>query len=83
MKTWFSTLVVACSLIPAAALAADAPKNWTVSPGQSIQDAIDKAAPGDTVLLAGRGHETTIPLDGQKLPFHDPTVARELLAGGC
>ena len=28
-----------------------APKTWTVSPGQSIQEAIDKAVPGDTVQV--------------------------------
>lgn len=49
---------------------------------EAFAAAFAAAAPGDTVLLAGRGHETTIPLDGQKLPFHDPTVARELLTGG-
>lgn len=38
------------------------------------------ARPGDVVLLAGRGHETTIPLNGASLPFHDATVARDLLA---
>jgi hypothetical protein len=31
--------------------AQDAPRTWTVSPGQSIQDAIDKASPGDTVQV--------------------------------
>lgn len=33
------------------ALAQDAAKTYTVSPGQSIQEAIDKAAPGDTVQV--------------------------------
>jgi UDP-N-acetylmuramyl-tripeptide synthetase len=39
------------------------------------------AAPGDAVLLAGRGHEQTIPLKGEAIPFHDATVAQELLGG--
>jgi hypothetical protein len=49
MKTWLSGLLIACACV--SAHAADAPKNWTVSPGQSIQDAIDQAAPGDTVQV--------------------------------
>jgi nitrous oxidase accessory protein NosD len=33
------------------ALAAESGKTWTVSPGQSIQEAVDQAAPGDTVQV--------------------------------
>ncbi|MSQ10103.1 MAG: UDP-N-acetylmuramoyl-L-alanyl-D-glutamate--2,6-diaminopimelate ligase [Dehalococcoidia bacterium] len=46
---------------------------------EAFRAAFALAGVGDTVLLAGRGHETYIPLNGQRLPFHDPTVARELL----
>lgn len=49
MKTWLSGLLIACVCV--SVHAADAPKNWTVSPGQSIQDAIEQAAPGDTVQV--------------------------------
>jgi len=35
----------------AAAVAQEAPRTWSVSPGQSIQEAIDKAAEGDTVQV--------------------------------
>lgn len=45
-------LVVGLAAVTAmAAQAQDAPKTWTVNPGQSIQEAIDKAAPGDTVQV--------------------------------
>lgn len=47
----------------------------------AFQTAFDLALPGDAVLLAGRGHETTIPLGKERIPFHDATVARELLVG--
>ena len=43
--------------------------------------AFAQAKPGDAVLLAGRGHETHIPLNGERLPFHDATVALEVLGG--
>lgn len=77
---------------PAAILAQmrDAALDLGFAEGRDLHCALDRraafaaafalAAPGDTVLLAGRGHETHIPLDGTRLPFHDPTVARELLA---
>lgn len=47
---------------------------------EAFARAFELAHPGDAVLLAGRGHETTIPLGQEKLPFHDPTVARNLLS---
>ncbi len=46
--------ILVVALITVAGVAAhaqDAPKTWTVSPGQSIQEAVDKAAPGDTVQV--------------------------------
>ena len=48
------------------AQAQNAPKTWTVSPGQSIQEAIDKAASGDTVqVLPGEYVQSvTITKDG-------------------
>jgi UDP-N-acetylmuramoyl-L-alanyl-D-glutamate--2,6-diaminopimelate ligase len=38
------------------------------------------AGPGDTVLLAGKGHEQSIIQDGVKHPWDESTVAREELA---
>ena len=39
------------------------------------------ARPGDTVLLAGKGHEQCIFVGDEKLPWDDRGVARELLSG--
>ncbi len=41
--------------------------------------AIELARPGDIVLLAGKGHETTQEIQGRKLPFSDAAVARRVL----
>lgn len=47
---------------------------------EAFREAFRHARKGDAVLLAGRGHERSIPLAGGSLPFHDPTVALELLS---
>ncbi len=39
------------------------------------------ARTGDTVLVAGKGHETGQEVAGRVLPFDDRVVVRELLAG--
>lgn len=41
----------------------------------AIRHAINLAAPGDIVLLAGKGHETYQEVAGERLPFDDVTVA--------
>lgn len=46
---------------------------------QAIQTAFQRARPGDTVLLAGKGHEQSIILGREKLPWDDRRVAREQL----
>ena len=58
----------------------DAPH--TVEPNRmhAIHAAIDAAAPADVVLLAGKGHEATQEIAGQRLPFSDAEVARAALA---
>jgi UDP-N-acetylmuramoyl-L-alanyl-D-glutamate--2,6-diaminopimelate ligase len=38
-----------------------------------------EAAPGDVVLIAGKGHETGQTIAGMTLPFDDRAVAREEL----
>jgi UDP-N-acetylmuramoyl-L-alanyl-D-glutamate--2,6-diaminopimelate ligase len=49
----------------------------------AIGRAIDLARPGDIVLLAGKGHETTQVAGGKTIAFDDREVAREaLLAHG-
>ena len=47
---------------------------------RAIAHAIDTAAPGDVVIIAGKGHEQGQEFeDGRKEPFDDVTVAREAL----
>ena len=46
----------------------------------AIERAVELAAPGDVVVVAGKGHEQGQELEGgRKLPFDDVTVAREAL----
>ena len=47
---------------------------------KAIALAIAQAAPGDIVLLAGKGHEKTQTANGKAVPFDDVEVARETLA---
>jgi UDP-N-acetylmuramoyl-L-alanyl-D-glutamate--2,6-diaminopimelate ligase len=46
---------------------------------KGIAAAFALAKPGDTVLLAGKGHEQSIIIGHEKLPWDDGRVARELL----
>jgi len=46
----------------------------------AIARAIALAEPGDTVLIAGKGHETGQEVAGLLLPFDDVSVARDALA---
>jgi UDP-N-acetylmuramoyl-L-alanyl-D-glutamate--2,6-diaminopimelate ligase len=47
---------------------------------EAIELALGTAAPGDVVVIAGKGHEQGQEFEaGRKLPFDDVTVARELL----
>ncbi len=45
----------------------------------AIHHAVCAAAPGDVVLLAGKGHETTQEIAGEKKPFSDADEARQAL----
>jgi UDP-N-acetylmuramoyl-L-alanyl-D-glutamate--2,6-diaminopimelate ligase len=45
----------------------------------AISLAVDLARPGDTVLVAGKGHETGQEIDGVVHPFDDREVVRELI----
>ena len=45
----------------------------------AIGRAIDVAAPGDVVVIAGKGHETTQEIGDEVLPFDDRVVARAAL----
>ncbi len=46
---------------------------------QAIQSAIDLARPGDTVLIAGKGHESGQTFADRIVPFDDREVARACL----
>lgn len=46
---------------------------------RAIRLAIEKAAPGDVVILAGKGHETYQILKDGPIPFDDREVARRVL----
>jgi len=48
---------------------------------KAIEAACRMAAPGDVVLVAGKGHETYQILKDTVIPFDDKTVIRELLKG--
>lgn len=46
---------------------------------QAIATAFSQAKPGDTVLLAGKGHEQSIIIGREKIPWDDRRIAREQL----
>ncbi len=46
---------------------------------RAIAEAIAQAGPGDTVLIAGKGHETFQEFGDCVVPFDDRAVAREIL----
>lgn len=46
----------------------------------AIELALKRAASGDVVVIAGKGHETTQTIGGRVLPFDDRDVARQVLA---
>jgi UDP-N-acetylmuramoyl-L-alanyl-D-glutamate--2,6-diaminopimelate ligase len=45
----------------------------------AITIALRAAGPGDVVVIAGKGHETTQTFESTVTPFDDRAVARELL----
>lgn len=46
---------------------------------EAIAYAIDIAEPGDTIVLAGKGHETYIQIGGKTLPFDEREIVLELI----
>ena len=46
---------------------------------EAIRKALSVAKTGDTVIVAGLGHEQYRIIDGERVAWHDPTVIRELL----
>ncbi|MCS3861711.1 UDP-N-acetylmuramoyl-L-alanyl-D-glutamate--2,6-diaminopimelate ligase [Salinibacter ruber] len=49
---------------------------WIVDREEAIQAAADETMPGDVVVIAGKGHETTQTIGTDTLPFDDREVAR-------
>ena len=47
---------------------------------EAVAEAIRRAGPDDTVILAGKGHEESIIVGEEKRPYDEATVAREALA---
>jgi UDP-N-acetylmuramoyl-L-alanyl-D-glutamate--2,6-diaminopimelate ligase len=47
----------------------------------AISGALDWARAGDTVVIAGKGHESYQIIGSETLPFDDRAVAREILGG--
>ncbi|MFP5501623.1 MAG: UDP-N-acetylmuramoyl-L-alanyl-D-glutamate--2,6-diaminopimelate ligase, partial [Candidatus Sericytochromatia bacterium] len=48
---------------------------------QAIAEAIAQARPGDLIVIAGKGHETTQTFKDRVVPFDDREVARRALSG--
>ncbi|MEV0697009.1 UDP-N-acetylmuramoyl-L-alanyl-D-glutamate--2,6-diaminopimelate ligase [Saccharopolyspora sp. NPDC050389] len=48
---------------------------------RAIVAAVERAEPGDVVLIAGRGHERYQTVNGIRFPFNDVAVAEAALAG--
>ena len=50
---------------------------------EAIRRAVALAGPDDGILVAGRGHETTMDYDGVLVPLDDRVALREALAAGA
>jgi len=57
-------------------------RDTTIEPDRraAIAHALAVARPGDVVVIAGKGHETTQTIGDTAMPFDDRAVAREVLA---
>ena len=64
------------------ALAAGAPAELVAEPDRhkAIAIALDRAEPGDAVVIAGKGHESGQEFADHTVPFDDRHVARDLIA---
>ena len=71
------------AIIDAVRTGMDGPAAVEVVPdrGAAIVQAVDRARPGDIVLIAGKGHEATQTTGGTSVPFDDRLVGAAALAG--
>lgn len=53
--------------------------SWVTDRRRAISLALDAAGPGDTLLIAGKGHETYQEFADSVVPFDDRLTARELI----
>jgi UDP-N-acetylmuramoyl-L-alanyl-D-glutamate--2,6-diaminopimelate ligase len=53
--------------------------NWHAHPG-AIWHALSIAGPNDIVLLAGKGHESTLATAAGPIPWDEAAIARRALA---
>ena len=51
--------------------------------GEAIRTAMNELRRGDTLVVAGKGHETGQTANGVTVPFSDHAVVREALAGAA
>ena len=58
---------------------ADAPVRYVVDRREAIRAAVRDAAPGDILLVAGKGHEDYQEVQGRKLPFDDVREVRNAM----
>lgn len=58
-----------------------APRSVTVEVerARAVRLAIERAGPGDVILLAGKGHETYQEISGHRIPYNDFDTARQAL----
>lgn len=51
-----------------------------VDRAEAIRYAVDVCEPGDCILVAGKGHETTQIIGTEEIPFHEAEIIRERFA---
>ncbi|WP_027882717.1 UDP-N-acetylmuramoyl-L-alanyl-D-glutamate--2,6-diaminopimelate ligase [Meiothermus rufus] len=71
------------AILAALAQAHGDPRRYALVPDrrQAIRYALSLAQPGDTVLLAGKGHERTLERGQEALPWDEVAEVRQALAG--
>jgi UDP-N-acetylmuramoyl-L-alanyl-D-glutamate--2,6-diaminopimelate ligase len=74
--------ILAAAAAGAESVPADRRAEVTVEPdrGRAIEQAVAQAAPGDTVVVAGKGHETGQDVGGVVTPFDDRIVLADAIA---